>query len=72
MPPFGPVSRRELIAVPQRAGFEGPFSGRKHQIMLLSIRRMSIPNPRAGDIGKALLARILSQAGISRSEWELL
>lgn len=31
-----------------------------------------IPNPHRGDIGKDLLARLLRQAGISRSDWERL
>lgn len=29
-----------------------------------------IPNPHPGDIGVALLARILRQAGVDREEWE--
>ena len=32
MPKFGPVKRRELIKFLKRAGFDGPFSGGKHQI----------------------------------------
>jgi hypothetical protein len=31
-----------------------------------------IPNPRAEDIGRWLLVRILPQAGIEREEWEAL
>jgi len=33
-------------------------------------RRLILPNPHSGDIGVSLLARILQQAGVSRSEWE--
>jgi hypothetical protein len=33
-------------------------------------RRLILPNPHAGDIGPALLTRILRQAGISRPEWD--
>jgi hypothetical protein len=29
-----------------------------------------IPNPHRADIGRALLSRILRQAGIERDEWE--
>jgi hypothetical protein len=32
--------------------------------------RLVIPNPHQGEISKDLLARILRQANISRSEWE--
>ena len=34
MPPFGPISRRELIRALRAAGFEGPYSGGKHPFML--------------------------------------
>ncbi|ESQ12456.1 MAG: hypothetical protein N838_34615 [Thiohalocapsa sp. PB-PSB1] len=33
-------------------------------------RTVFIPNPHQGDIGRGLLARILRQAGVERSEWE--
>jgi predicted RNA binding protein YcfA (HicA-like mRNA interferase family) len=72
MPPFGPISRRDLIQSLSRAGFTGPFPRAKHEIMLRGQTRLTIPNPRRGDIGRNLLARILRQAGISREEWERL
>jgi len=31
---------------------------------------VTIPNPHRGDIGAGLLAVILKQAGVSRSDWE--
>lgn len=31
---------------------------------------ITLPNPRRGDIGPKLLALLLRQAGITRSEWE--
>lgn len=62
-----PVSRGDLI---RRLGFEGPFSGGRHQFMLGRGRRLMLLNPHAGDIGPALLTRILHQAGVSRSEWD--
>jgi hypothetical protein len=33
---------------------------------------LTLPNPHQGDIGRELLARILRQAGLSRSDWESL
>jgi predicted RNA binding protein YcfA (HicA-like mRNA interferase family) len=69
MPAWGPVSRRELIATLHRLGFEGPFSGGRHQFMVRDDRVVSIPNPHRGDIGLGLLAIVLRQAGISRREW---
>jgi hypothetical protein len=38
--------------------------------MVLDDVTVRIPNPHRGDIGVALLTRILRQAGISRDEWE--
>ena len=70
MPAFGPVRRRDLIATLRRLGFEGPFSGGKHEFMLRGAVVLTIPNPHRGDITPSLLAVILRQAGISRREWE--
>ncbi|MSQ07504.1 MAG: type II toxin-antitoxin system HicA family toxin [Dehalococcoidia bacterium] len=72
MPPFGPVSRRDLISALRRAGFEGPHSGRLHQFMLQGDRTVWIPNSHSGAIGRELLARVLRQARISRTDWERL
>jgi len=72
MPPFGPISRRELIRALRIAGFDGPYSGGKHPFMLKGELALTVPNAHQGDIGRELLARILRQAGISREEWERL
>ncbi len=70
MPRFGPVKRDDLIRYLRRLGFDGPFSGTKHQIMTKGAVTLRIPNPHQGDIGKEFLARILRQAGVSQEEWE--
>ncbi|MEN3001125.1 MAG: type II toxin-antitoxin system HicA family toxin [Armatimonadota bacterium] len=72
MPVFGPITRRELIRALRRAGFEGPYTGGKHQYMVRGEVRLTLPNPHRKEIGRDLLARILRQAGISREEWEQL
>lgn len=72
MPPFGPIRRRELIAALRRLGFQGPFSGGKHEFMQRGDVVLTIPNPHVGDIGRALLIRLLRQGGVSRDEWERL
>ena len=72
MPPFGPVSRRDLIRHLLRLGFDGPFSGGKHQFMIRGEVTVRIPNPHRGDVGRELLVRILRQAGVDRDEWERL
>jgi predicted RNA binding protein YcfA (HicA-like mRNA interferase family) len=50
-------------------GFEGPFSGKKHEYMRKGNIRIIIPNPHGRDIGPVLLRQILKQAGISIEEW---
>ena len=72
MPPFGPISRRKLIRALRDAGFAGPFPSADHEIMRRGDITLKIPNPHRADIGRDLLAPILKQAGISRSEWERL
>jgi len=70
MPRFGPISREDFIRCLRLVEFEGPYSGGRHQFMLMGDIRIWIPNPHLGDIGRDLLARILRQAHISRDEWE--
>ena len=72
MPAFGPVKRAVLIRCLQQLGFEGPYSGGRHQFMVKDELKLYIPNLHRGDIGRGLLAKILRQAGIERDEWEQL
>lgn len=67
---WGPISRRDLIQGLRTLGFEGPFSGGRHQFMVRGDVVVAIPNPHRKDIGVGLLSRILRQAGVTRSEWE--
>lgn len=70
MPPFGPISRKDLIRCLRTMGFDGPYSGGKHSFMIKGDVTLTLPNPHRGGISRELLARILRQAGISRKEWE--
>ncbi len=72
MPPFGPIKRRDLIRYLKQLGFDGPYSGGKHQFMSKGDITLRLPNPHQGDIGREFLARILRQAKINRDEWEQL
>ncbi|MFN5955704.1 MAG: type II toxin-antitoxin system HicA family toxin [Dolichospermum sp.] len=72
MPSFGAISRRDLIYYLKQLGFDGPYSGTRHQFMVRDEVRLIIPNPHEGDISKSLLAKILKQAQINRDEWEAL
>ncbi len=72
MPAFGPIQRKDLIGYLKQLGFDGPYSGGKHQFMVKATLRLTIPNPHQGEISKALLSKLFRQAGISRDEWEKL
>ncbi len=72
MPKFGPISRRNLIAFLIKYGFDGPYSGGRHQFMTKGNLRLTIPNPHQADIGIDLLGKILKQAGISKKDWSKL
>lgn len=72
MPPFRPIKRKELIRYLKKIGFDGPYSGKRHQFMIRKDIKLIIPNPHQGDIGKNLLTQILRQADISKEEWEKL
>jgi predicted RNA binding protein YcfA (HicA-like mRNA interferase family) len=72
MPPFGPLKRKDLLRSLRQFGFDGPYSGGKHQFMAKGDITIRVPNPHQADIGRELLARILRQSGISRDEWEKL
>jgi len=67
---FGPISRTDLIRCLRRAGFDGPYSGGKHQFMLKGDLTLVLPNPHGSGIGRELLSRILRQAKVSRKQWE--
>jgi predicted RNA binding protein YcfA (HicA-like mRNA interferase family) len=72
MPRFGPVKRKDLIKFLRQLGFEGPYAGRKHEVMVKGEIKLILPNPHQGDIGRILLAEMLREAHISRDEWERL
>jgi predicted RNA binding protein YcfA (HicA-like mRNA interferase family) len=69
MPRLVPVSRRALIDRLRLLGFEGPFTGGRHQFMTRGKSTVIVPNPHRSDIGIDLLARLLKRAGLSREEW---
>ena len=70
MPAFGPIGRDDLIRALKQLGFQGPYPGTKHPVMVKGEFKLIIPNPHGTDIGIGLLKRILREARISREEWE--
>ncbi len=74
MPHLGPIKRKELIYYLKLLGFEGPYPGGNHQYVVKVKENiiLRLPNPHRGDIGEALLRRLLKQAKIDRATWEKL
>ena len=72
MPAFGPVSRDDFVRAFRALGFDGPFAGGRHEMMVRGTSKVPVPNPHRGNIGPNLLAKILREAGVARSEWERL
>jgi len=67
---LAPVSRRDLIRRLRYIGFEGPFSGGRHEFMMRGTRRLILPNPHRGEISTDLLSRLLRQVEVTREEWK--
>lgn len=63
------VSRRDLLRRLKQLGFEGPYTGGRHEFMARGSRRVTVPNPHRQDIRVDLLLRLLRQAGVTREEW---
>ena len=66
------ISRNELIRKLRKFGFDGPFSGGKHQFMKKGSLKLRIPNPHKNEIDKSLLREIVKQANIERLDWDTL
>ncbi len=65
------ISRQELILRFRELGFEGPFSGGKHQFMKKGQLKVRIPNPHKSDkIHISLVKEILRQSGIDERDWD--
>ena len=61
-----PVKWKELVKRLQQFGFSGPFVGGRHPYMVKGNLVLTIPNLHKGDIGVALLLKVLKQAGIKQ------
>lgn len=65
------ISYKELVRRFRELGYSGPYSGGKHQFMIMGKQKIRIPNPhKSKDIHISLVKEILRQAEISEDEWE--
>ncbi|MBI4339742.1 MAG: type II toxin-antitoxin system HicA family toxin [Chloroflexi bacterium] len=69
MAELSPVSWPNLVRQFRKLGFDGPYQGGKHPYMIKGNLVLTIPNPHRGDIGVALLSRILRRSGVTEEEW---
>lgn len=61
------IPRRELIRKFKSLGFEGPYSGGRHQFMKKGSLKVRIPNPHgSNEIHISLVKEIIRQAGIDK------
>ena len=63
------MSHATLVKRLREFGFEGPMAGGKHLYMTRGRQRLALPNPHRREIGVALLARLLKQAGVDAHDW---
>ncbi len=71
-----PLKRREFIRKLQKLGFQGPYSGTRHQFMVLGQHRQTIPSNSEFSIPqiRMLVRQVDSILGrrIPLDEWNLL
>jgi hypothetical protein len=71
-----PCKRREFIRCLRALGFDGPFSGARHQFLIQGENRLTIPSNEEFSVPQ--LRMMLREAGtilgreISQTEWERL
>ena len=71
-----PCKRTELIRRLRRLGFDGPFSGTRHQFMVFHQRRLSVPSNSEYSVAQVrmMLSEVEGILGrqITFDEWSLL
>jgi hypothetical protein len=76
MAAWRPLKRREFIRKLRALGFDGPFSGTRHQFMVLGQHRQTIPTNSEFSVPhvRMLVRQIESILGrsVSLDEWESL
>jgi len=76
MPGWQPVKRREFIRKLRGLGFAGPFSGTRHQFMVLGQNRQTIPTNTEYSVPQVRLLLRQVEAILTRritmEEWRLL
>ena len=66
------ISWRKLVQNFRKLGFDGPYSGGKHQFMEKDFFKIHIPSKHKGNISVGLVNEILRQADIDKKKWDTL
>ena len=71
---LSPIHRRDFIKRLRKLGWEGPFPGKRHQMMRrvtpTGTIKVPIPNPHgSGEISVPKLKELLREMGISADDW---
>ena len=66
------ISWRKFVQNFRKLGFEGPYSGGRHQFMKKGSLKIHIPSKHKGNISAGLVNEILRQAEIDKEEWDAL
>jgi hypothetical protein len=76
MAAWRPLKRRDFIRKLRALGFDGPFSGTRHQFMILGQHRQTIPSNSEFSVPqiRMLLRQVESILGrkLSLDEWDVL
>jgi hypothetical protein len=76
MPAWRPLKRRDFIRKLRALGFEGPYSGTRHQFLILGQHRQTIPTNSEHSVPqiRLLLRQVESILGrsVGLEEWDLL
>jgi hypothetical protein len=67
---LSPIHRRDLIRKMRNLGWDGPWSGTKHQVMFKGPRQIPIPNPHGhGEISVSKLRELLREMDVTPQQW---
>ena len=73
---WNPCRRRDFIAKLRQLGFDGPFSGRRHQFMIIPGHRLAIPSNNEYSIPQLRViireVEMLLERQLSAEEWNTL
>ena len=65
-----PLSRREFVRKLRQLGFNGPWSGKRHEYMERNKVIALLPNPHGKDFSVGFIKEMLKQIGLTNEEFD--